>query len=514
MLRGGTQESQGPGATSHTGPSTSKTPGDSPVEARLREVLAERIGGPRFGLWFGEGVNLGIDADTDALEVGVPNAFFREWIQSHFAGNLVEAAEAVMGRSLRLTFRIADEAEPHVGHVIEPTPPDPHRGPKVNIPWKPGPLTPVQPIPQAPSLPPSDRPRFQAQATPAQPSRPPRRLDDFVTGPCNRLAHAAAMEMVQSLGGSFNPLLVHGGVGLGKTHLLEGVAHAIRTRRPGLRLLHVTGEAFTNSFLEALRAGTLPSFRSRFRSAQALVVDDVHFLAAKRSTQDEFLHTFNALVADGVPMVLSADQHPRLIAKLPDELSTRFLGGMVVKLEGPDPATRRAILAAKAAARGIDVPEAVLAYIAEHLRASVRELEGALHSLIAHAVLTGKRLDLNLARTALRDTIRHTASAVALRDVERAVCSLFQVEAEALKSDSRARAVTFPRMLAMYLARKHTGAAYSEIGRFFGGRNHSTVISAEKKVIGWLADEQLRPALAGFETVADVLASLERALGA
>jgi chromosomal replication initiator protein len=185
-----------------------------------------------------------------------------------------------------------------------------------------------------------------------------------------------------------------------------------------------------------------------------------------------------------------------------------------VKLEAPDPATRRAILRAKASARGVDVPEAVVGYIAEHLRASVRELEGALHSLIAHAVLTGKRLDLNLARTALRDTIRHTAAAVALRDVERAVCQLFQVDAEALKSEGRARAITFPRMLAMYLSRKHTGAAYSEIGRFFGGRNHSTVISAEKKVAGWLKDEKHRPTLAGFETVADVLASLERAIGA
>jgi len=155
----------------------------------------------------------------------------------------------------------------------------------------------------------------------------------------------------------------------------------------------------------------------------------------------------------------------------------------------------------------------VLGYVAEHLRASVRELEGALHSLIAHAVLTGKRLDLALAKTALRDTIRHTAQAVALRDVERAVCQLFQIDGETLKSDSRARALAYPRMLAMYLARKHTGAAYSEIGRYFGGRNHSTVISAEKKVLGWLRDEERNGLLAGFEMVSEVLAALERVIG-
>ena len=489
-------------------------------------MLAERIGDARFGLWFGEGVRLGLDSDGGSLEVGVPNAFFREWIQGHFAGNLVEAAEAVTGRSLRLTFRVDDEAEPNVGHVVTPEPDDGRKGPKVKVPFKPGPgpLPAVETPVIAPPLPPSDRPRMrqtQPQTKAPAPAsqgtsnaRPPRRLDDFVTGPGNRLAHAAAVDMAVSLGATYNPLVVHGAVGLGKTHLLEGIGHALRARRPGIRLVHVTAESFTNGFLDARRHGTLPSFRSRFRGAEAFLVDDVHFVAAKRATQDEFLHTFNALVADGVPIVLASDQHPRMISRLTDELATRFLGGMVVKVEAPDPATRRAILHAKAAARGVDVPEAVVAYIAEHIRSSVRELEGALHSLIAHAVLTGKRLDMNLARAALRDTIRHTASAVGLRDVERAVCELFQVDAERLKSDSRARAQTFPRMVAMYLARKHTGAAYSEIGRFFGGRNHSTVISAEKKVASWLKDEQQRPPLAGFETVSDLLASLERTLGA
>ena len=466
------------------------------METSLRAAVAERVGDARFGLWFGEGVRLGVDGD--ALEVGVPNGFFREWIQGHFAGNLLDAGAAVTGRQLKLTFRIDDEAEPDLGSVIEPKTSEERKRPSVKIPKAPPAQTP-SPSPQPPP------PRNQA--------RPARRLDDFVIGPCNRLAHAAANDLVESAGGSFNPLVVHGAVGLGKTHLLEGVGHALRLRHPGMKVNHVTAEGFTNGFLDAMRTGALPSFRSRFRGAGAFLIDDIHFLAAKRATQDEFLHTFNALVADGAPIVMASDQHPRLIAKLTDELATRFMGGMVVKLEAPDLATRRALLKAKALARGVDVPDPVIAYIAEHLRASVRELEGALHSLIAHAVLTGKRLDLNLAKTALRDTIRHTAQAVAIRDVERAVCQLFQIDAEALKSDSRARALTYPRMLAMYLARKHTGAAYSEIGRFFGGRNHSTVISAEKKVVGWLKAEERNALLAGFETVSDVLGALERALG-
>jgi chromosomal replication initiator protein len=393
---------------------------------------------------------------------------------------------------LRLNFLVGDEADsnPRVGRVVPDAEPDVRRAP-----------APVS-LPQAP---PPERPRPQG--------RPGRRLEDFVVGPGNRLAHAAAVEAARGAGATFNPLVIHGGVGLGKSHLLEGIAAALRAGNPGRKVVQTTAEAFTNGFLDAMRHGTLAAFRARHRQADALILDDVHFLAAKRATQDEFLHTFDALVAAGATVVLACDQHPRLIHKLSDEIVTRLLGGMVVKLEGPDLATRRAILKAKAASRGVDVPEAVVAYVAEHLRASVRELEGALNSLVAHALLAGKRLDLNLARIALRDTIRHTAQAVALRDVERAACEVFGIDAEMLKSPSRARAVAYPRMVAMYLARKHTGAAYSEIGRYFGGRNHSTVIAADKKVAGWLRDAQRAPMLAGFESVADLLAALERALG-
>ncbi|WP_435018057.1 chromosomal replication initiator protein DnaA [Tundrisphaera sp. TA3] len=475
------------------------------AETSLRAAVAERIGESRFGLWFGEGVHLGVAGD--ALEVGVPNAFFREWIRGHFAGNLIEAAHAVTGRSLRLRFHVADEAEPPLGHVVSPLPAPDHRPGG-------GDDHPTIPLPS----PPADRPRAQSapapSVTPPPPGRPARRLEDFVTGPGNRLAHAAAIELIQAGGASFNPLVITGGTGLGKTHLLEGIGAALRARHPGLRVVQITAESFTNGFLDAMRHGTLTAFRAKYRGAGALLVDDVHFLAAKKATQDEFLHTFNALVADGVPIVLTADHHPRQIAKLSDELATRFLGGMVVRLDAPDPATRKAILQAKAAARGVSVPDAVLSYVAEHLRASVRELEGALHSLLAHALLAGKRLDLPLAKVALRDTIRHTARSVALKDVERVVCQLFSIEPDALKADNRARAIAYPRMLAMHLARRHTGAAYSEIGRFFGNRNHSTVISAEKKVEGWLRDEARNGILPGFETMGDILHALERSLGA
>ncbi len=482
---------------------------ESGIEAELRAAVAEKVGPAKFGLWFGDDVRLGVDGDS--LEVGVPTGFFREWIKGHFAGSLIEAAEAVVGRPLKLAFKVEGEPAPppaDAGPKVEAKPPV-GRPRRSGRPERDGdrPAPTVAPPTAKPVPPPAETPRPKT-------GRPSRRLDDFIAGPGSKLALAAAGEMARTMGSGFNPLVIHAGVGLGKTHMLEGIATAMRVAHPGTKIVQVTAESFTNGFLDAMRAGSLGGFRSRYRGVEALIVDDVHFLAAKRATQIEFQHTFDALSREGVPIVLASDSHPRQIAKLTDELATRFLGGMVVKIDAPDPPTRRAILKHKSLARGVDLPESVIAYVAEHLRSSVRELEGALHSLLAHALLTGKRLDMNLAKAALRDTIRHTSQSVALKDVERAVCALFHIDPEALKSQGRAHAVAHPRMLAMYLARKHAGAAYSEIGRFFGGRNHSTVISAEKKVLGWLKDEKTNRLLAGFETISDLLATLEQELGA
>ncbi len=354
--------------------------GLSGMESALRAAVSERLGATRFGLWFGESVRLGLSGKGDALEVRVPDPFFREWIQSHYTTSLLEAAEAVLGRPMQLSIRIHNELEPPLGDVVEQDSPasipesNPHHRTSVIIPLPTKPNMPFPfppPIPDLPDSslpPPSDRPQPPRRMQSPNPSkispssgslsRQPRRLEDFVTGPGNRLAHAAASEMAHSAGAAFNPLVIHGAVGLGKTHLLEGITHILRKSHPNLNVAQLTAEAFTNSFLEAMRTGSLSSFRSRYRSAGGLIVDDVHFLAAKRATQDEFLHTFNALIDKGAPVVLAADQHPRLISRLTDELVTRFLGGMVVKIEQPDLATRRAILEARAAVRGIDIPEA------------------------------------------------------------------------------------------------------------------------------------------------------------
>jgi len=489
--------------------------GSAILEEALRSAVSERVGATRFALWFGGKVRLGLDRDGDLLIVRVPDPFFRDWIERHYKPTLVDAVEAVVGRKVGVSVQIHHESQPTAALVGEPQCDRPAAFEEARE-------VDNKPVPAVPGS------RFQADraaaASPASSAgrlivressaRPMRRLKDFVTGSGNRVAHAAAVELAVTAGRSFNPLLIHSGIGLGKTHLLEGINQELKQFHPRLQIVQLNAEAFTNSFLESMRSGNLSGFRARFRSAGGLIVDDIQFLAAKRATMTEFLYTFEALYDKGAPIVLAADQHPREIVKLTDELVTRFLAGMVVRIEPPDVVLRQAILKAKATARGVEVPEAVLSYIAEHLRASIRELEGALYTVIAQAGLTGRRLDLSLAQAALRDSIRSTSVSIGLRDIERAVCNLFQVKAEALKSESRTQALAYPRMIAMYMSRKHIGAAYSEIGRYFGGRNHATVISAERKVQKWLQSEKRIALLPGFETVADLLYDLERVLGA
>ena len=511
------------------------------LEMAVKKAIAEKLGETRFNLWFGDGVRLRFSNNGSALTVYVPSSFFSDWIRDHFTDSLIEACHAVTGHQVRLSFIVESEPDPHTGEVTtaalgdKPTQventvimPSPAAQPKAlqaslsSLPDCSEQSLHHRFLPRATNQV-VNSPRSQASTQVAIPQGPGtvspvfvrtrRRLSSFVIGPGNRLAHAAAREMIDTAGAAFNPMLIHGGVGLGKTHLLEAITYGLRQAHPGLSILLTTAEAFTNSFLEAMRSGALSGFRTRYRGAGALAVDDIHFLAATRATQGEFLHTFNALSNRGAPIILTADQHPRRITRLTEELITRFLGGMIVKLEAPDVETRRAIVQAMVTARGANVPGTVLDYIAEHVHGSVRELEGALASVIVQATLCGKRLDVTMATSALRDLIRHTSQVVSLRDVERAVCQLFQIDAESLRSDSRTRTLVYPRMLAMYLARKYSGMAYAEIGHYFGGRNHSTVISAEKKVQAWLRAEERNGLLPGFETVADVLADLEVTLG-
>jgi chromosomal replication initiator protein len=337
-------------------------------------------------------------------------------------------------------------------------------------------------------------------------------LSDFVAGSCNEMALTAVRQICDRPDGECGPLFIYGPVGMGKTHLLEGLYRAVRRRNPALQVLFLTSEQFTNHFTQAYRDRTLPAFRQRFRTVDVLLVDDVDFLDAKRGIQEEFLHTWQQLESHGRLLVACGDKHPRLMTKISDELKTRFLSGMVCRLEPPDLEIRERIAFGKAQRLGADISPEAIKYVARRFANSVRELEGALHCLQVYHRMTGKRVGMTAARQVLGDLERDCLRVVRMADIERAVCDLFGLDSADLKSARRTRSVSEPRMLAMYLARRHTRAAYSEIGEYFGGRNHATVISADRKVAAWLAQDSHVKIASQSWRLADVLSTLEQQL--
>jgi chromosomal replication initiator protein len=314
-------------------------------------------------------------------------------------------------------------------------------------------------------------------------------LSSFVVGDGNRIAYLAASRVVQRFGAA-NPVFLHGPTGCGKTHLLEGVWSAIRRTAPSRRVLYLTAEQFTASFLEALpgRKG-LPSFRSKYRGVDLLIVDDVQFFLGKKATLVELFHTVEALLRDGRQLVLAADRAPAELAGLGSELIARLSGGLTCGIESPDAATRRGIL--ERLARGLTAPlgEDLLSQLASSLPADARQLAGAVHRLEAASQALGQPISLALAHAVLGDIFNAARRSIRLRDIEAAVCDVCGVSPSDLQSNRKTKAVSHPRMLAMWLARKYTRAPYSEIGEYFGRRSHATVISAQAKVDAWMAEK-------------------------
>ena len=431
---------------------------DTDVVAAIAQEVAAQVGELRFNLWFKDNARLEI---TDhELVVGVPNLFFQEWLNSNFLTPLRKATETVTGRKLPVRMVVDGEMFRALRSREEK-----------NV--------------EKSDMPEPDK----ATASGAVARRSARRgqtLDNFVVGPSNRMAHAAALRIAQEPTAQFNPLILYGPLGLGKTHLLRGIAQAAREQHRSLQVLYLAAEAFTNSFLEDMRAGRLAAFRQRVRGADLLLIDDIQFMASKKATQNELLHTFEALDAEGKQVVLATDQHPRLIEEFSEQLANRLMAGMACPVEPPDFDTRVGILDVKSQALGLHLHRDVLEFVASHFRTNVRELEGALHCLKAQAEFTRRAIDLAAAQQALAELMRHSTKTVNLKEVEQAICQAFEVKPEQLRSPDRSRSVSQPRMLAMYLARKYTGAAYEAIGKHFGGRNHSTVMFAERKVQKWI----------------------------
>lgn len=446
----------------------------------LREGIAERIGVQRFKTWFGESTKFILS--DECLRVLVGNEFVGDWIGSNYRGAIEEATRNICGRDLKVEIAVggADGAEPAPKSVAR-------------------------------------RAGRHSRAASVEAAPPRGDLDSFVVGPTNALAHAAALTVARALADTFRPLVLHGGCGLGKTHLLQGLYNAARRLHPTAACRYTSGEEFTNEFVSAVKFGRLDAFRARLRTLDLLLIDDIHFLANKRATQEEFLHTFNAIDGFGKQIVMTSDTHPRGMS-LSDALISRLVAGMVVKIDPPDFATRREILVRRATAMGRTAPDDVLDFIARHVTSNVRELEGALFKLFAVTALNRTPATVGLARAVLEEYLETGQSGPGRAvEIERAVASYFGCTREMLHSEMRGRTITLARSIAMYLVRKHTQLSFPEIGRLMGNKNHSTVLMAARRVdnqlvangaVTWFAlgGKQEQP-------ICEVLLSLEQRLG-
>ena len=416
--------------------------------------LKAAVGAERWHVWFEDATDFHLT--PDGLTVGVANLFISDYLKSHFADHLATAAQCATGRQVPVTFHVqpdlfqkrraknlADEAEitSRLG----------------------GPVAPLR-RPEPRRL--ENRPLFT--------------LDNFVVGPCNRMAYEAARSAAEAPGKAFHPLFVHGSCGLGKTHLLQGTLNAI-CQKGHLRAACLSAEQFTNRYLEGMRTGRLDAFRHHYRHLDVLVIDDVHFLAGKPATQEEFLHTFNEFEGGGRLIILASDSHPRDLQAIQDRLISRWLAGLVVKLDPPDAATRRCILQMKIAQLGHAAPDTVLAMVADRVAGSVRDLEGALTRLIAYAALLKQPITPDLARQALADFVVAVPSRAALPEIESAVTEFFGVTTADIHGDRKSRSISMARQVTMVLARELTDLSLSDIARMMGGKNHTTVLAACRK---------------------------------
>jgi chromosomal replication initiator protein len=316
-------------------------------------------------------------------------------------------------------------------------------------------------------------------------------FDRFVEGKSNQLARAAAMQVARNPGASYNPFFIYGGVGLGKTHLMHAIGNMILAERPGAQVAYVHSEQFVQDMVNALRHNTINDFKRAYRSLDALLIDDIQFFAGKDHSQEEFFHTFNALLEGQRQVVLTCDRYPKEVNGLEERLKSRFGWGLTVAIEPPEMETCAAILMSKAAAEGIELPEEVAFFIAQRIRSNVRELEGALRRVMANSTFTGRPISLEFAREALRDLLALQEKLVTVENIQRVVAEYFKIRVADLLSKRRSRSITRPRQIAMSLAKELTNHSLPEIGDAFGGRDHTTVLHACRRV-QLLRDEETR----------------------
>ena len=437
----------------------------SPAETwdRLRQRAQQVLPEQTYRTWLEPTDAIALEGDT--LVIGAPDQFSADWNDSKHADLLATFAPVALGHPMKIRFKVHEERMGRVQMDMFVAPP-------------PAPMA-------APPATPASR-----TSTPLNPRYT---FDHFVIGKSNDVAAAAAQAAAQAPGKVYNPLFIYGETGLGKTHLMQGIAHELLRRTPTLRIAYVGTEQFTNEFISAIQAGQMGDFRRRFREIDLLLVDDVQFLKGKESTQEEFFHTFNAIYEAGRQIVLNSDRPPREIPGLESRLVSRFEWGMVANVDSPDLEHRIAILKKKASLDHLEltIPDEVIEFIAQHVKSSVRELEGSIIKLLAYASLKHRDISVDLAREALRDKLRGANTAdfpdvppttITVGTIQQVVAREWGVTPDGLRSKTRTKQLTVPRQVAMSLCRELLALQLVEIGNAFGGRDHSTVIHSLERV--------------------------------
>lgn len=453
--------------------------------SRLEVEIAGRTGQERFEVWFHRQVQF--DLCDRLLVVRVPSAFYRDCLARQFHEAIGGAAAAVLGAAVRVEYRVdASLATQPAVRVVEVE--ADAAGSEAD---GAGHLAGHHGAANGSAVPAGGQLFTEGASADAGRRRPARRwadLNTFVEGPCNRLAFHAVRRVAQQPGHP-SPLVLVGPPGVGKSHLLQAVCSA--ALRGGAAAVYLSGEQFTTAFLEGLRGGGLPSFRRKHRGADVLAIDDLQFFVGKRSTLIELLNTIKSAHAQGRQLVLAADRSLSELVGLGAEILTHLQAGLVCRIDPPAYSTRLGIVRSLCARLGFDLPADVQQYVAAHFQNHARELQGALLRLQATAEAEGRAMSVEAAGEALRELVCQSSRVVRLADIRAAVCEVFGLEPESLRGGHKGPAVNQPRMLAMWLARKHTRAALSEISEFFGRRSHATVLSAQRKVEGWMAGQQM-----------------------
>jgi len=395
--------------------------------------------------------------DEDCLRLLAPNQFVRDWVNEHLAGRISEVCSRVKN---------CDRANVVVQVGSRELPKD----------------APSHAMPAA---------ELNRDARPARVDAPERRVtgvrpgftfDAFVEGKSNQLARAASMQVSENPGSAYNPLFIYGGVGLGKTHLMHAIGNAIAEHNPAANIAYLHSERFVGHMVSALQHNTINEFKRLYRSLDALLIDDIQFFARKERSQEEFFHTFNALLEDQQQIVLTCDRYPKEVDGLEERLKSRFGWGLTVAIEPPELETRVAILRMKASLSGADVPNDVAFFIAQRIRSNVRELEGALRRVIANSHFTGRPITLELAKEALKDLLALQDKLVTIENIQKTVVQYYKIRMGDLISKRRTRSIARPRQMAMALAKELTNHSLPEIGDAFGGRDHTTVLHACRKI--------------------------------